>query len=258
MSSSNCCWPQPDEYAGLVNRGCCFSDTALLVWRIFAMLCSFVPLTIVLTLDPPNFVFFLTDWGLIITCLYFCGVLALGLPCRRRSAIGKERSRGQRWKIATFLLELAWSTEFVIFLCYWVGSIFFQVERTTKQKASSYVIHSVPFCLLFLEMLLNRTRFHLPHFILFHLVYVPYGVVNWLYVRLGMGQDPIYPYVTWDNWQTALAVSLGEAFAFLGFFLGYRFAEWKYRRFLEQKGARSLSEEDTDISVANPAFLSTI
>ena len=249
-----------NEYEVLVNRGFLISDTVLFVWRVVAMVVSLGPLSIVLTLDPRDFVFYLTDWGLLLTCLYFFYVAGFTFL----SGIKVLANRGSAtkavcsWQLSTFLFEIAWSTEFVIFFCYWFSSIFWTVERTLKAKISSYIIHSVPFALLLLELAFTRTRYFKAHFFLFQLLYIPYGFVNWAYLHWHIGSGPVYPYITWNNWATAIGLGLAEVTAFLGLLIAHFVNEMKHRRYEQQRRIHSLSQDDTEVSSAQASFLSTV
>eukprot|EP01022_Parablepharisma_sp_SALTPOND_P009854 TRINITY_DN1406_c0_g1_i2.p2 TRINITY_DN1406_c0_g1~~TRINITY_DN1406_c0_g1_i2.p2 ORF type:complete len:209 (-),score=2.92 TRINITY_DN1406_c0_g1_i2:84-710(-) len=159
-------------------------------------------------------------------------------------------------KVALFLFELSWSTEFVIAGFYWIGSIFFTIERTPNQEISSYIVHSVPFILLFGEILLNSIQFQKLHFVLLQPIYISYGVVNWLYVHYALGPIPLYPYVTWDNWQTLFGVVCSETACFVGFMLAYIFGEYKHRR-RERSMAASIVDLNCTIST-EPLAVETI
>jgi hypothetical protein len=249
-----------DEHAMLVNRGFVVSDTVLFVWRVVAMVVSLGPLSIVLTLDPRDFVFYLTDWGLLLTCLYFFYVAGFAFlsAIKLLSKKGLQSNAFCSWQLSTFLFEIAWTTEFVIFFCYWLGSLFWTVERTLKAKISSYIIHSVPFALLFVELLITRTRYFKAHYFLFQLLYVPYGFVNWAYLHWHIGSGPVYPNFTWDNWGTVIGVCIAEGTAFFGLLIAYLVAEWKHKRSLQLPRPHGFSQDSTEVGSIQASFLATV
>ncbi len=236
----------------LVTAGFWTSDQCLSVYRAISAIISIGPVAVVLTLDPPDFIFFLTDWGLIMTCIYFWYMVVYTFVLTRPNTF-----RGlQRYlevvtneKVAVYLFALSWSTEVMISSCYWLGCIFFTIERNTNQKVSSYVIHTVPFLLLLGEIILNSIRYTKMHFVLLQPVYVSYGIVNWLYVFLKLGGPWIYPNVTWDNWATPFSIGCAEIACLVGFMLGYGIGEWKHSRRTLRESEDSLSARLTAESI---------
>jgi len=237
----------------LLLHGQCISDSCLSIYRAIAALVSLIPAIIVLIFDPTYFVFYLTDWGLIITCIYFWYIVAYTFITTRPNTFNglfqKHLKALSNEKAAHYLFELAWSTEFVVAGCYWIGSIFFTLERTMNQRISSYIVHSVPFSLLVIDTILNSIRFQKMHFILLQPVYIAYGIVNWMFVHFKIGPNPIYPRVTWDNWETPFGICCSELTCLIGFIFAYKLGEFKYRRRAQQMNNKDSLDTSDDLNI---------
>ena len=89
------------------------TDRGLAIFRIVAAIISVAPVAVVLTLDPRDFVFYLTDWGLMITCLYFWYMMAFTVIHTRPNSFSKLQKHLKvvmDKKVPVYLFELCWST----------------------------------------------------------------------------------------------------------------------------------------------------
>lgn len=250
QTAPSCLWPSRSDYDYLILLSPYASPKVLLLLRAFNFIASLLPLFIVLSLDPPDFIFYFTDWGSIMTSLYFWYILMYSLLryLPRISRTFHFLSCVFTWKGSTILYELAFTSQFGIFLCYWISSFFYKVQRNTKQEVSTCIIHSVPFALMILECFNNSIRGLKMHFLVLQIVFAAYAAVNFIYVKSGIGKSFIYPFVTWDNWQTVLAMALFEGVLFTGFILSYLIGEYKYGLLAKKGKLRSFSESSTDDS----------
>ena len=110
-----------------------------------------------------------------------------------------------------FLFELVWTTEFVITLWYWLGAATLRINHSGRLAIYAVIAHSLPFSLIVIDTIFNMIKFRLIHFICFQPIYITYGIVNWLYVKLQLGPGPIYPYRTGDNGNTYTVMEGGAS-----------------------------------------------
>jgi len=230
----------------MIVRAQCISDKKLTIYRIIAKFLCLSSAIVAFAPNPSGFIFYLTNWAYVLTLLYLSYVIVYGLDAfylHQSSKLHKFLSFFLRERGAQFLFELVWATEVVTTLWFWVAVIVLQLEHKGFDIVYAIVAHTVPFVFVGVDNIFNCIRFRLYDFLLLQLVYVPYGIVNWLCVKLKLGPNPVYPYITWNNWATFLAIFGSELTAFLAFLIGYFIGEYKYKK---EKNRLNESESENE------------
>jgi len=235
-----------------VLKGHSINPFSLFLLRLLCGLLSIGTNIFVLVFDPNDFVYFFTNWGAMLTALYYIYVILYTLfsnldPQSPILQISESLSEKfpmiprfkelarifSHQKLVVFLYEVSWAAEFSITFCHWITFPFITRERTSLEWAATYIVHLLPFILLTIELLFCSMRFDKTHLLYMAPLYFVYGVVCYLYTKLNLGyQISVYPGVTWDNLQTIGSMLGVLFFSSFGFFLGYLAQEHKreYRR----------------------------
>lgn len=209
------------------------SNSGLMIYRIVAGVLYLVIAVVIFIPGHDGFVFYLTNWGYVLTLVYMWYVIVYGantLYFNHSGRLHKLLLLVFRQRCVQFLFELVWTTELVITLWFWIAAVVLDLKRSGFNVAYAIISHTVPFIFIGVENVFNGIRFRRYDFLALQLVYIPYGVLNWLCVKLKLGPSPVYPHVTWDNWATVLAIVGSELTAFLAFLVGYFIAECKHKK----------------------------
>lgn len=206
---------ESDNEQQIVVKAYLISDLTLWYFRsgcAIISICLLVTNSLYLT---EHYFWFLTNWGVIFTSLYFCLVTIMtNLPTTSLENQTFKQSK-ELCKFAIFLFESDWCLIVIITTGYWVSVYAFGVKKSHPGIFLPYFVHTIPFAFLYMTF-------------------------NWYYSYRSSYQDSIYIGITWDNLPTFIAIFLGHILLLLCYFASYLFSVYKYKqlqnnRFIESK-----------------------
>ena len=178
-----------------------------------------------------NFVMYCTNWGQIITTIYY--FLSL------MQAVFRQGEESAFTRALSLIYHLCLSFQFLIFVFYWpllswedmmrILSLPEEWRRKYEFFAQSLWRHLVNPLLIWLPLLTNYTKFYNSNVVFLLVFAASYMYTNfWFTQKLG---KPVYPTMNWKNTESHINVILGIGLAFGGFFLASSISKAMRKRF---------------------------
>ena len=182
---------------------------------------------------------FFTYWSLLFVFLYLTLVLVDYIfYARKRDE--EQRKESKFWKVIHIVYATAWTFQFVTVVFFW-GILFPRITPDLMNSNPQFPFlliteHSFFGFVAFLELFFNHcmfNRFNLTFIFIFALLYLYTNfMVNWI------TRNPVYPYMTWNNWETFWYIVITQGLGYLGYWIGWQVNEnWKHPRKCHQEAA---------------------
>ncbi|KAL4465082.1 hypothetical protein ABPG73_022579 [Tetrahymena malaccensis] len=182
------------------------------------------------TIKIPNigaFVEFLTFWGALNVQWYFLFTMIEMITFR----INKKPSYYVKiWKFTHLMFEFAFCTQPLIVLVFW-GFIVPQLGDISQFGGLNIIfnsqLHGGFFLAIIIDFVINNIQFYKRHMLVIYFLTFVYGLINMGYSLIW---SPVYPGITWKNWQTYFIFGIGLVLFFLLSLLAqFIFKKWKVK-----------------------------